>query len=146
MRNPASFAASLRNFHSWLAQAGVPGAMDIDAFLERRGKFLVLEAKPFDSAAGVVMPLGQYIALSALAEERNFTVVLVAEDGPDVRVVQLLNARRLDGLANGRKAVVFPPDAFPAPVSKTQLGAWVRGWYDRVDREYEAARKAGSAA
>ena len=41
--------------------------MDVDVLIERRGRFLVLEAKPWTN--GVNVGFGQHLALDALAQE-----------------------------------------------------------------------------
>ncbi|MBZ5782267.1 hypothetical protein, partial [Klebsiella aerogenes] len=62
----------------WLADS-VPGATDLDVFIERRGQFLVLETKAYSVGSGVRVPFGQYLALKALSALPEFTVLLVGE-------------------------------------------------------------------
>ncbi len=83
MRDFGAWQQSLRNFE-WLSTA-VPGATDLDVFIERRGHFLVLETKHYSVGSGVRVPFGQYLALKALAALDEFDVWLVGEtDDPDV--------------------------------------------------------------
>ena len=82
MRDFDAWKASLKNFE-WLANA-VPGATDLDVFIERRGQFFVLETKAYSIGSGVRVPFGQYLALKALCALPEFTVYLVGEtDDPD---------------------------------------------------------------
>ena len=77
LRNYDEWKNSLRNF-AWLGDA-VPGATDIDVFVERRGSFLVLETKAWMPNYGIKVPFGQYLALKALADLPQFTVILIGE-------------------------------------------------------------------
>ena len=82
MRDFDAWEKSLKNFE-WLKDA-VPGATDLDVFIERRGKFLVMETKTYVKGVGVKVPFGQYLALKALAQLDQFDVWLVGEtDDPD---------------------------------------------------------------
>lgn len=92
MRDFDAWSRSLKNFE-WLSEA-VPGATDLDVFIERRGHFLVLETKHYSVGSGVRVPFGQYLALKALAALDEFDVYLVGEtDDPDVMYVLNLAER-----------------------------------------------------
>ena len=82
MRDFNAWERSLKNF-DWLKDS-VPGATDLDVFIERRGHFLVMETKAYIPGVGVKVPFGQYLALKALAALDQFDVWLVGEtDDPD---------------------------------------------------------------
>lgn len=65
---------------SWLTSAFTDGVrvMDVDALVERSGRFLAFETK----ATGVIVPKGQRLALERMARLPEFTVV-VLEGNPD---------------------------------------------------------------
>lgn len=77
VRNPQVVLEGIRDFQSWMGNA-VPGAMDVDCLVERRGHFLVLEGKP-RKGDRIEISKGQHIALSALAKLDPFTVYIVGE-------------------------------------------------------------------
>jgi len=82
MRSFDAWEKSLKNFE-WLSEA-VPGATDIDVFIERKGRFLILETKSYQAGSGIRVPFGQYLALKALAALEPFDVWLVGEtDDPN---------------------------------------------------------------
>jgi hypothetical protein len=72
----------LRNYQ-WINQhlPGKVGLMDIDGVLERRGKVLMLETKPF----GATIPLGQRITLLAFVK-MGVHVWVCWSDAKDVHV------------------------------------------------------------
>lgn len=77
VRNWQKLAGTLRDFETWLGDA-VPGAMDLDCLIERRGRFLIFEGKPIIQGC-IYISLGQLIALRALAALTTFDVWLVGE-------------------------------------------------------------------
>lgn len=84
LRSFDEWQRSLRNFE-WLGDS-LPGAMDVDCLIERRGNFLVIEGKPYVPGSGITVSLGQHIALDALAKQAAFDVWLVGETGDENRV------------------------------------------------------------
>lgn len=75
IRNMDSY---MRNLWDWGMLRGCFGSSkaavsDIDGIIERRGRFLVIEAK----SEGKAVPMGQSIMFSALAKIDQFTVVVV---------------------------------------------------------------------
>lgn len=121
MRNYDEWAKSLRNYE-WLAGV-VPGAMDIDVLIERKGHFLVLEAKPWSN--GVNVGFGQHLALEALSRLDSFDVYLVGE-GKDV--LYLLRYDDRPPVRNGTRPVWFPPKRFMR-TTKEGLKVFVQEWY-----------------
>jgi len=125
MRNYEEWAKSLRNYE-WLAGV-VPGAMDVDVLIERKGHFLVLETKPWTN--GVNVGFGQHLALDALSRLDEFDVYLVGE-GSKGQLYML----RYDGDApvrNGTRPVWFPPKRFMR-TTKEGLGVFVGEWYKEM--------------
>lgn len=120
---------SLRNF-SWL-QGTVPGATDIDVFIERRGNFMVMETKPWIPKVGVRLPFGQYLALIALAKIPKFTVLLIGEATDDKLYV--LNIADAPGTKNRTLPVWYKSAQF-IRMDKEGLAEMVGGWYEEADR------------
>lgn len=126
MRDFESWSRSLQNFE-WL-HGCVPGATDFDFVVERRGRFLVCEFKPY--ADGVRMPFGQYLALAALSAIEEFDVYLVgqSERFPDRYYITRVGDR--DPVISGpRRPVWYPPKRF---IRSTQdsLRDLVREWFE----------------
>ena len=92
LRDFAAWERSLKNF-TWLSDA-VPGATDLDVFIERLGHFLVLETKHYSPGSGVRVPFGQYLALKALADLDEFDVFLVGETDDEDKLYVLNLAER----------------------------------------------------
>lgn len=122
MRDFDQWAASLRNYE-WLTGV-VPGAMDVDVLVERRGHFLVLEAKPWSN--GVNVGFGQHLALEALARLEAFDVYLVGEGKDDK--LYLLRYDDRPPVRNGTRPVWFPPRRFQR-TNKEGLRVLVGEWY-----------------
>lgn len=117
---------SLRNFE-WLNRHA-PGATDLDVVIERHGQFLVLEAKHWH--AGIRMPLGQHIALCALARVECFSVYLIGEAPEDTdwpyRVMRYTPETR--GVVSPRSnRPHFPPFMFDR-FTQDDLGQLVEEW------------------
>lgn len=131
LRSYDEWSKSLRNFESWLGDAA-PGAMDVDALIERRGKFLFLESKPWQGV-GIAMGLGQYLALSALSELEGVSVWLVGETGGDERFVLDVKpgAQKIRRL--GRTHAWWGAEAFDR-VTVEQLQERVREWWEEASR------------
>jgi hypothetical protein len=126
MRDYEKWAQSLRNYE-WLGKV-VPGAMDVDVFIERRGHFLVLEAKPWSK--GVNVGFGQHLALSALAKLDEFDVYLIGEvEGKDTLYVVRYDDR--EPVKSGTKPVWFPPRRFQR-TTKEGLRILVESWYEEA--------------
>lgn len=124
MRDFDKWYKSLRNFE-WLQDAGVSGAMDLDLFIERRGRFFVAEGKPWTN--GVNMGFGQYLALEALAAEESFDVYLVGEpEKGDAVYVLPLGGK--PPVKTGTRPVWYPPRRFMR-MTKPGLADLIRGWY-----------------
>lgn len=88
---------------SWLTSAFTDGVrvMDVDALVERNGRFLAFETK----GNGVLVPKGQRLALERLARLPEFRVVLLegAADAPEFMEVIGTGQRRptdMDGVWN----------------------------------------------
>ena len=124
MRNYEEWAKSLRNYE-WLAGV-VPGAMDVDVLIERKGHFLVLEAKPWTN--GVNVGFGQHLALDALSRLDSFDVYLVGE-GKDC--LYLLRYDDRPPVRNGTRPVWFPPKRFQR-TTKDGLKVFVGEWYKEM--------------
>lgn len=129
MRDYEAWKSSLRNF-AWLANV-VPGATDIDVFIERRGSFLVIETKPWLDKTGVRLPFGQYLALTALAALPQFTVLLVGETDTDRLYV--LNIEDKAGVKNSTRPVWYKSSDFTR-MTQAGLAEMVAGWYEEADR------------
>lgn len=128
MRSYEQWHASLQNFE-WLSEV-VPGAMDVDVFIERRGHFLVIEAKPWQN--GVNVGFGQHLALEALSKLDEFDVFLVGEvEGKDSLKVIRYDAG--EPIKKGTRPVWFPPRRFLS-TNKAGLAQIVKGWYDEASK------------
>lgn len=127
LRSYETWEKSLRNFSSWLGDA-TPGAMDLDALIERNKQFLIFEGKPWHTdQLGVSVNYGQHLALSALSEVPSFTVYLVGEDGERLWV-----ARYSRGGPSRRKfSVWWPKNAF-VKMTKAGLQDLARGWWQEA--------------
>lgn len=77
---------------SWLTSAFTDGVrvMDIDALVERNGRFLAFETKPI----GVAPPRGQKLALERLARLPEFTVGVLEGEPDDPAWFEILGAGR----------------------------------------------------
>lgn len=109
----------LRDYNSWVADLpGKQGFMDVDALLEKNGRFLVLEYKP----PGEGLPLGQRITLKALVKTGLFTVWVVwHKDGFETCQVAALDAHGLT--------------PFTANISVIDLHDRVHEWLDAEVKE-----------
>ncbi|MGZ4518817.1 MAG: hypothetical protein ACXVGB_00165 [Mycobacteriaceae bacterium] len=125
MRSFKEWQASLRNFE-WLSDS-VPGATDLDVFIERRGHFLVIETKHYSIGSGVRVPFGQYLALKALADLPEFDVWLVGETDDPERLYWLDLGSREPTKAR-TTPVWFKSKQFTR-VDKHALGSMAKGWY-----------------
>ena len=128
MRDFEAWEKSIRDF-SWLSEA-VPGATDIDVFIERRGKFLVLETKRYVPGTGINVPFGQYLALQALSDLPEFDVWLVGEpdDGDSLYVLGLgeRTPKKVRTSPVWYKARQF------AKTDKAGLGIMCKSWFDEA--------------
>ena len=125
MRNFEEWQKSLRNYE-WMAGV-VPGAMDIDVLIERKGHFLVLEAKPWTN--GVNVGFGQHLALDALSKVENMDVYLVGEGKSDN--FYLLRYDDRPPVRNQTRPVWFPPGRFMR-TTKEGLKIFVGAWYEEA--------------
>jgi hypothetical protein len=125
MRDYETWAQSLRNYE-WL-QGVVPGAMDVDVLVERRGRFLVLEAKPWTN--GVNVGFGQHLALEAMSKLDEFDVYLVGEGKGETLYVLRYDDR--PPVRNGTRPVWFPPRRFQR-TTRQGLGILVGEWYQEA--------------
>jgi hypothetical protein len=126
IRNFDTFSKSLRNFHDWLGDA-VPGAMDVDFFVERKGQFLVVELKPW--TRGVVLSYGQHLALYRLSCAPGFRVYIAGEDGEDVHVALVNDAPKPEFTrSRGRVEAWWRPERF-MPVGREGLKHIVKSWW-----------------
>lgn len=132
LRSYEEFQKSFRFFESWIGGAA-PGATDIDCLIERRGNFLVLESKPW-AGMGVVVGLGQHLALTALARLQEVDVWLIGESASGERYVTELKDGNVPRVRRSNRVhAYYPADLFQA-VSVEQLQAKVRGWWDEASR------------
>ena len=125
MRDYEKWSKSVRNFE-WLA-GKVPGACDIDVIVERKGRFLVLEAK--DWSNGINVPFGQHLMLDAMSRLEMFDVFLVGEGKTDT--FYLLRYDDSPPVRNGTRPVWFPPKRFQR-TTKEGLGIMVGEWYKEM--------------
>lgn len=123
IRSYEQFTQSLRCFESWLGDAA-PGATDIDVLIERRGQFLIFEAKTMGSN-GIQVPMGQAIALDALAKLATHTVYLIGE-GPKggKHIIQWT-----PGLGQRSRGPRFIQQDWMRRVTNAQLQELVRDWW-----------------
>ncbi len=125
MRSFDAWSKSLRNFE-WLSES-VPGATDLDVFIERKGRFLVLETKTYSPGSGVRVPFGQYLALRALATLEPFDVWLVGEtEDPDKLYWLDLGSREPTKI---RTAPVWFKTRQFQRTSKAGLAEMAKGWF-----------------
>jgi hypothetical protein len=137
IRNHKLFEESLRCF-DWLGGV-VPGAMDVDLLLERAGNFLVLELKP-RIGPRVYVPLGQYIALKALAAREGFTVLLVVETPESKKSpLPLFSVANLGALPKGGvrrwqgvKSMSWELDSNFEDMTLDDLRARLRTWWNEA--------------
>lgn len=129
LRSYEDFAKSVRDF-GWLSGV-VPGAMDVDVLIERKGQFLVIEGKPWRN--GVLLPYGQHKALYALSKLDNFRVYLVGEDKDDVYVA-LYNGAPAPAYLRQSSSSLWPAERF-VPTNKDGLAKLVKVWWDEVDAD-----------
>lgn len=123
LRDFAKWEQSLRNYE-WLSGV-VPGAMDVDMLIERKGHFLVLETKPWTN--GVNVGFGQHLALNALAKLDEFDVFLVGEvEGKDTLYLVRYDDR--EPIKKQTRPVWFPPRRFMR-TTKEGLRLLVSEWY-----------------
>lgn len=126
MRDFDKWSESIRNFE-WLADAA-PGGMDVDCLIERKGKFLVFEGKPWRK--GVVLPWGQHRALVELAKVPNFRVFLVGEAGERIFLAEVATAPKPAYMRNSSQAL-WHPDSF-METTKPLMAQFVRDWWEEV--------------
>jgi hypothetical protein len=126
MRSYDAWAKSLQNFE-WLSES-VPGATDLDIFIERRGSFLVIETKAWQDN-GIRVPFGQYLALKALSELDEFDVYLVGEVDGDPNKFYVLNLSDREPTKVRTSPVWFKTKQFQR-TTKDGLAALVQGWYE----------------
>jgi len=131
LRSYDEWSKSLRCFDSWLGDAA-PGAMDVDALIERRGKFLFLESKPWQGV-GIAMGLGQYLALSALSELEGVSVWLVGETGGVEWYVLDVKPGAQKIRRSGRTHAWWGVESFDR-VTVKQLQERVREWWEEASR------------
>jgi len=130
LTNFEEFERSLRCFDNWLTGV-VPGAMDIDCLIERRGKFLLFELKPW-KGTGVAVSYGTHLCLKGLAGLAGFTVYLVGEEpdesGTRLHVVNYSDADPHIAPYRGRSEAWFPDPQF-ADTTVGELRELVRAWW-----------------
>lgn len=130
LRSYEEFERSLRCFDNWLTGV-VPGAMDLDCLIERRGHYLVFELKPW-KGSGVAVSYGTHLCLKGLAGLEGFTVYLVGEeshsDGTHLHVVNYSDADPRIGAYRGRTEAWFPAEQF-ADTTVSELRGTVRNWW-----------------
>lgn len=125
IRDFDKWSNSLRNFE-WLTDS-LPGATDIDVFIERKGNFLILETKEWGKNYGIRIPFGQYLALMALTKIPQFTVILIGET-KDPDEMYWLDLREHDGRKYRTGPVLYPHTLFES-VNRERLQEMVEHWY-----------------
>lgn len=124
----------LRNYE-WL-HGVVPGATDVDAFIERRGRFFLIEGKHWNH--GVTLPVGQQIALQQLLRVNEltgletFTVYLIGEEllgDEDADVFHVMRFGRPAPSRTGAGGAYYPPALFE-PAKRDDLRQLVRKWIE----------------
>lgn len=133
LRNYDTWAGSMRNFQ-WLLDS-VSGAMDIDCLIERKGNFLVVEAKPWTK--GVRMSYGQHRALYQLSLQPNTRVYLVGEDRDETIHVTCYNNSPRPIYIRKSNSVLWPPERF-VPTTKDGLSKIVKAWWKDCGGEDES--------
>lgn len=123
LRNYDEWAASVRNFHGWLGKT-VAGGTDIDLFVERNGKFLLLEAKPW--TGGVTLPYGQHLAFSRLSDVGGFTIYLIGEAKEAAYIMPYLSDHK--PIYTKSRQSWFPPKCF-VRTSRDGLREIVEEWW-----------------
>lgn len=130
LTNFDEFQKSLRCFENWLVGC-VPGAMDVDVLIERRGRFWIAELKPWKN--GVAVSYGAHLSLSSLVSRDGISVYLVGEDTVDgqavLHVTDYSRANPHIGKYKGRMEAWFGPEHFE-DTDVPGLRALVRGWWD----------------
>ena len=124
LRSYDTWADSMRNF-SWLLDS-VSGAMDVDCLIERKGNFLIIEAKPWSK--GVRLPYGQHRALYQLSLQPNTRVYIVGEDKDETIHVASYNNATKPIYVRKSNMIFWPPDRF-VPTSKDGLSKMVKAWW-----------------
>lgn len=127
LRDFAQWEKSLRNFE-WMAEAGISGCMDIDGIIERKGRFLMFEGKPWSN--GINVGFGQYLALEALAALDAFDVYLVGESEKSDAVYVLRLGDR-DPIKKATRPVWYPPRRFMR-MTKAGFADLIHGWYQEA--------------
>jgi hypothetical protein len=127
LRDYETFQKSLRDFASWL-NGVVPGASDVDLLIERKGRFLVCELKPWTN--GVNLPYGQHLALTRLAELDVFTVYIIGESPDGLHVMNLNPGMKpITSRRKGKMVVWWEPKRF-LPMTRDSLRDVVKNWWD----------------
>lgn len=130
IRDWEKFEGTLRDYASWLGTA-VPGASDLDMVVERRGKFLVLETKPWSN--GVNVGFGQYLMLHALSEIEQFDVYIVGE-APKTKALYTMRMNGTPPVKKGVRPVWYPPKRFTR-MSRDGLREMVQLWYEEASNK-----------
>lgn len=132
LRDYDSWKRGLRNY-DWL-HGVVPGATDIDAFIERRGRFFLIEGKHWNH--GVRLPVGQQIALmqlvaiNELTGSDTFTVYLIGEELDGTEDADRFHVMRFGKAAPSRTntgGAFYPPALFETS-TRDDLRQIVRLW------------------
>lgn len=129
MRDFDAWERSLKNFE-WLSDS-VPGATDLDVFIERKKQFLVIETKHYSVGSGVRVPFGQYLALKALSELPSFTVYLVGELEGNADRLYVLNLADREPTKVRTGPVWFKTRQFQA-TTKSGLAEMCKAWWEEV--------------
>ena len=132
LRNYSAWQKSIRNFE-WL-QETVSGAMDVDMMVERKGKFLIIEGKPWYSEGGVLVPYGQHRALYMLSKQPNTLVYLVGEaKNGDLYIAGYHESPR-PKFWRGSNQSYWPEDRF-TKTTKPGIREMVRRWWEEASGE-----------
>lgn len=128
LRSYDEWQRSVRNFEAWLKDSGVPGAMDVDALIERHGRFLVFEGKPWSN--GVNIGYGQHLALRSLCAMDEFTVYLLGEKGDGKLWIMPYSEKAEPVITRkgGRMQCWWPPKAF-LPIDSEYLKNLAGSWW-----------------
>lgn len=129
LRDVAQLERSIRNFDSWLGGV-VSGGCDVDFLCERRGNFLFVEGKPWQS--GVVLGFGQHKTLLGLSLQPHTTVLLVGEGSRGDFYLFEYGTRMPDVRRRRGKLTAY---LWPKLFTKTDLAglrAYVADWWSNV--------------
>lgn len=129
LRSYSKWSKTVRNF-AWLKDT-VPGATDIDMLIERGGKFLIIEGKPWLSKGGVLVPYGQHRALYQLSQQPNTTVLLLGEGSGDTLHVSNYATAAKPRYKPETRTMVWDRTQFKES-TKDEVREWIAEWWQNA--------------